>query len=120
MKTDPKHPSLSYCFKVMPDTEPNGRSYQPVAENIEDLQIRYILEDGTETDDFDGEDNNVDNFSKVKLVRISMVARSDRLFPYYKGHRPGLEDNPGGEEEDHYMRRVYTAEIETRNINIIK
>ncbi|MCP4104790.1 MAG: prepilin-type N-terminal cleavage/methylation domain-containing protein [Desulfobacteraceae bacterium] len=120
-RNDPDHPSLSYCSKVTPDTDPDkGRTYQPVAENIEDLQLKYILEDGTETDDFDGEGNEAGaDFSKVRSVRISMVARSDRPFPHYKGKRPALEDNPG-EKEDHFIRRVYTAEIEVRNINIIK
>ncbi|MCP4350881.1 MAG: prepilin-type N-terminal cleavage/methylation domain-containing protein [Desulfobacterales bacterium] len=142
-RTDPDHPQLSFCNLVMPDSDPDTRTlkdsdgnvvkdsdgndascYQPIAENIEDLQIKYIMKNGdifTEIDDFDGPaPDNADpdqNFPDVKAVRVSIVARSDRPFSYYTGKRPELENNAGG-TADHYMRRVYTAEFEARNLGL--
>lgn len=115
-KTDPLHPSLSYCGNVFPTEPPDQRNYQPIAENIEDLQFGYVFDDGSGGTFEDNEITDI-TFPNLRSVRISIVARSDRAFNYYKGKRPGLENNPGG-SEDNYMRRVYTAEVEARNLRL--
>ncbi|MCP4104788.1 MAG: prepilin-type N-terminal cleavage/methylation domain-containing protein [Desulfobacteraceae bacterium] len=149
-RSDPEHPQLSYCHEVMPGTDPDSRTlkddngdavkdadgsdvscYQPIAENIEDIQFAYLLTGDDPDDlsddlhDFDGphsdaNDKNTDsdgNFPNVRAVRVSIVARSDRPFPYYNGKKPLLENGTEG-SDDHYMRRVYTAEFEARNLSL--
>ncbi len=145
---DPEHPKLSFCNQVMPDTEPDNRTmpvtkgsadtmdcYQPIAENVEDLQFVYIFQNDNEENEIDDSTcPSTENFTPaqidsmcnlstsncftcLKTVRVSISARSDKEFSYYEGQKPHLANNPEG-AKDHRMRRVYTSEYETRNIRL--
>lgn len=62
--TEPLHPQLTL-------DENKGGGAQPLAINIEDMQIRYILRDGTTS-------NAPAATSDIRSVEISILARTDR------------------------------------------
>jgi prepilin-type N-terminal cleavage/methylation domain-containing protein len=97
----------------------------PLVDNIEDLQFEYCLDDGTNTVDCTLDSSWVDEFDSdsahmVWMVRISMIARSDRedirdLFP---GRRLGLANRSeaAASDTDHYFRKYMVTEVTVRNL----
>jgi prepilin-type N-terminal cleavage/methylation domain-containing protein len=107
--------------------------YEPLAENIEDMQIAY----GVDADSLNGisETGLADNddewhynvaganeapalLSKVRAIRVTLIARtSTALFgnttSFYR--RPAAEDHAVG-EYDNYRRRVLRTIVELRNV----
>lgn len=86
-----------------------------IAEDIEDLQIAYGL-------DADG-DGVVEAWSsapsdatEVRLVRVSLIARSAAPDPNWNGSRPGLEDRPPAGAADGYRRMVLQTTEMIRNL----
>jgi type II secretory pathway pseudopilin PulG len=90
--SDPDHPRLVL-------TEYDGTEHV-IAEDIEDLQFAYILEDHSETltPPADMED--------LVMVRISIVGRTDRPDPTFPG--------------DGYRRRELTTRVHLRNFHLKK
>ena len=76
--------------------ENTGGGRQPLAENIENLQLRYLLGDGTETD-------APGDPTQVRGVRIMITARSQRSDPRSK--------EPGG-----FLRRTINTYVDVRNL----
>ena len=113
--TDPDHPTM----REDPDGPLGGGSYQPLADNIEDLQVVIIFADGDEAntydDDTDGDLTN--DYDDIRSVRISILARTDRPDPDFNGQRPAIEDHAGG-APDHYRRRLLTTLIKVRNLGL--
>ena len=100
----------------------------PLVDNVEDMQISYCLDDGTDSADcsaasaWTGDDETVD-FSIADgempwMVRISLVVRSSREDPagLHESSRPDLENNTGSGDTDHYFRQVLTTESTARNL----
>lgn len=86
-----------------------------IAEDIEDLQIAYGL-------DADG-DGVVEAWTSapseatdVRLVRVSLIARSAAPDPNWNGSRPGLEDRPAAASADGYRRMVLQTTEMIRNL----
>jgi len=76
-----------------------GLGPQPVAENIESLRFKYILNDGTEYwDTVPG--NRRDD---IRMIQVTIVARTDRNDPKLPG--------------DGYRRRTLTTNIQLRNLS---
>ncbi len=105
--TDPAHPSL------MVDRL-NGRSPQPVADDIEDLQMTY----GLDTD----ADGTVDTWtsapaapSQIRQVRLQIMARTRLPDRDWSETRPALGNHPGGASADGYRRRIIDVVIDVRN-----
>jgi len=127
-ETVPGHPSFSYCADVKPNDPLDSRQYDPVADNVEDLQIALILRDGREVysanDDADGL-TVLDNYDAdltndtddIRAIRITIVARSDRQLPNIQGAKPVTEDSPAG-NADYYMRRTHTMQVQLRNFGL--
>jgi hypothetical protein len=76
----------------------DGGGTQVVAENIENLQFKYTLEDGSESDMPAEADR-----SKIRLVRVTVNARTSMSDPEFKGETGG------------YRRRTITSNILVRN-----
>jgi prepilin-type N-terminal cleavage/methylation domain-containing protein len=77
----------------------DGGGGQDIAENIEDLQFRYTLEDGSESD-------SPADPSKIRLVRVTVNARTSMSDPDFK-------DGAGG-----FRRRTIVSNIFVRNMGV--
>ncbi len=75
-----------------------GTGNQPVADNIESLQYRYTLVNGTET-------GSPANPAEIRMVRVAVVARAAVSDPDFKGG-------------DGYRRRQFASNIHLRNMDI--
>lgn len=81
-----------------------GGTYQMIAENIDDLQFRYLLNNGSWVDDpaVGGNEPN------VRAVDVSLVARTAKEIRGYTD--PGAGDK--------YRRRTLNSIVKTRNIGL--
>ena len=113
-RSDPDHPTL----RVDPDGPVGAGAYQPLADNIEDLQVVIIFADGHEANTYDDTDgDNTNDYDKIRSIRISILARTDRQDPDFNGQRPAIEDHAGG-DPDHYRRRLLSSIIRVRNLGL--
>jgi prepilin-type N-terminal cleavage/methylation domain-containing protein len=80
----------------------DGGGTQVVAENIENLQFRYTLEDGSESD-------SPADASKIRLVRVTVNARTGIPDLEFKAD-PEFKAGTGG-----FRRRTITSNILVRN-----
>jgi prepilin-type N-terminal cleavage/methylation domain-containing protein len=104
--TDPEHPSL------MRRNLGNNEAAQVTAEDIDNLQFRYVLNDGSQVDSGFNERN-------VRAVEISILARTPHII---RGYTDSNTYNIGGGAPvtpgDGYRRRLLKALIKTRNIGL--
>jgi type IV pilus assembly protein PilW len=91
----------------------SNNGYQVIAENIDNLQFRYQLNDGTWTNDPAG------NQSRVRAVDVLLVARTATP---QKGYRDTNSITFGGASiaapNDSYRRKLLTSIVKTRNIGL--
>ncbi|MCP4347735.1 MAG: hypothetical protein GY795_19710 [Desulfobacterales bacterium] len=93
-------------------------TYQPLANNTEDLQLEYLFaNDIACTDvsceaDYPNEDSEVtwDDFQKLRAVRVRILARSDQPVPDYT---PATVNDRDGNpiQNDGYIRKWYETEV---------
>jgi hypothetical protein len=75
----------------------DGGGSQVVAENIDNLQFRYVLEDGSESD-------SPADPSGIRMVRVTVQARTSFSDPEFKGGAGG------------FRRRTIASNILVRNM----
>jgi hypothetical protein len=84
-----------------------------IAENIDNLQFRYQLNDGTWVNDPAG------NQVRVRVVEVLLVART--AFPQ-RGYKDTSSITFGGATipapNDSYRRKILTSIVKTRNIGL--
>ena len=101
-----------------------GVSYQPLADNIEDIQFSF----GRDTDgngSVDQWNNNADMtaavnptwIDQVREVRISLLGRSTKPHQGYSGELHALEDNSSG-ALDGRIRRELSTTVQVRNLGL--
>ncbi len=100
----------------------------PLVDNIEDMQLEYCMNDGTNAVDCtvagnwrDATTINAANDADdMWMMRISFVARSSRSDPRdeFPGFRPALGNRgaSGGPGADHYYRKILVTEVAFRNL----
>jgi prepilin-type N-terminal cleavage/methylation domain-containing protein len=102
---DPEHPNL------MRRNLGNNEGAQIMAEDIDNLQFRYVLEDGTEVD-------SGFNERDVRAVEIYLLGRTRNIIREYTDPNrykfANIDETPG----DGYRRRLLKALIKTRNIGL--
>jgi len=114
--TNPAHPVLQQTTQG---------TTEPIAEDIEDLQIAYgvdrnnnrIIEAGEWT--FTPTANEID---KIRLVRVTLVARTANPDPLLRNVAqtiPFIEDRPQRIVNDGYRRYILTRIIKTKNLDAI-
>ncbi len=116
--TDPNHPTLM----VDRLTTGTASDRQPVADDIEDMQLSY----GLDTD----ADGDVDTFrcakggtavfstgqiQQIRQVRLHLVARSRIPESDWIGMRPEAQNRPAATATDGYRRRSIEVNIDVRN-----
>jgi type IV pilus assembly protein PilW len=109
--TDPTHPTL------MVDRM-GGDAPQPLADDIEDMQLAYGLDTTTPTDGI--VDSWVPNptfaqLALVRQVRLQFIARARLPEIGWAETRPALGNRPAGTTPDGYRRRTYDIVIDLRN-----
>ena len=109
--TDPAHPTL------MVDRNTPGQGAQPLADDIEDMQLTYGLDTGG--------DGIVDIWtsspatpSQIRQVRLQFIARTRLSEAGWSETRPALGNHPGGGAADGYRRRIYDIVIDVRNSGV--
>jgi type IV pilus assembly protein PilW len=93
----------------------SDNGYQVVAENIDNLQFRYLLSDGTWTNDpaAAGQEPN------VRAVEISLLARTANTNRGYTDTNTyNIGDNPNPTPNDAYRRKLLCSIVKTRNIGL--
>jgi len=92
----------------------SNNGYQVIAEHIDNLQFRYLLQDGTWTNAPVGNDQN-----RVRAVEILLVART--AFPQ-RGYRDTSSITFGGATipapNDSYRRKTLNSIVKTRNVGL--
>jgi type IV pilus assembly protein PilW len=87
--------------------------YRVVAENIDNLQFRYLLSDGTWTNNPAGQEPN------VRAVEISLLARTANTNRGYTDTNTyNIGDNPNPTPNDAYRRKLLCSIVKTRNIGL--
>ena len=99
----------------------------PLVDNVEDLQLQYCIDDGTNTINCSSPlnwSNTIPSgsISNVWMVRIAMVVRAPK--ENYQGMewsgnvRPALANNSAGSTADGYYREVVITEVAVRNLRL--
>ncbi len=95
----------------------------PVIEYVEDMQIAYCADEGTDDVDCTDAGSWVDEIDMTDgdtpwMVRISLVVRSSRDDPSdrFEGSRFALENHNPTTTTDYYFRKVTTTEVTVRNL----
>ncbi len=102
--TDAIHPTL------MIDKGKLGVGAQPVADDIEDMQFRYTLDDLTLTD-------NVLVPSRIRQVRIFLNGRTSQVEKNWSEARPAMGDRGSGAATGH-RRRLLDVTVDVRNAGL--
>ncbi len=91
----------------------DGAFNQVIASGIEDLQLAYLLSDGTVVN------NPAGNPSPIRGVRVSILARAaDKSSTATISTRPAIEDHAAALAPDNFHRRQITRVVEIRNLGL--
>lgn len=87
--------------------------YQVVAENIENLQVRYQLENGTWADDPGGAEPS------IRAVQVLLMGRTEKPQRGYRDTETyTLANSPPLKPNDAYRRKTLSTIVKTRNIGL--
>ncbi len=120
MEPASEHPYIGISLNYNPNDAPADRNYTRLVDDIEDLQIVYIFQDGDEANEPDDTDaDTTNNYENVSAIRLSIVARTREPVRGFSGSAPiDLEDHDVTNTQDGYHRRVLTEEIVVRNFHL--
>lgn len=110
--TDPAHPTL------MVDRMGGGAA-QPVADDIEDMQLTYGTDlNGNDVIDSGEWTPTPANLSQIRQVRLQFIARTRLPEAGWSETRPALGNRAAGTTPDGYRRRTYDIVIDVRNSGV--
>jgi type IV pilus assembly protein PilW len=110
--TDPAHPTL-----MVDRLAGAGQPPQPLADDIEDLQVTYGLD--TNGDGIvDTWTPNPATLSQVRQARLQLLARTRVPDAKWSETRPALGNRSGGTTADGYRRRIADVVIDVRNSGV--
>lgn len=99
---------------------------QPLAENIEDLQIEYGVDrngDDTISADEWSYDPATTDYDMIRLAKITIIARTDREIKGYEKQIPHIDaadhvwDKEASDYKDGYMRFMLQRVVKLRNLS---
>jgi type IV pilus assembly protein PilW len=109
--TDPAHPTL------MVDRNIPGQGAQPLADDIEDMQLTYGLDTNA--------DGIIESWSasptipaQIRQVRLQFIARTRLPETGWSETRPALGNRAAGTTADGYRRRIYDIVVDVRNSGV--
>jgi len=102
---DATHPSL------LRQNLGNDNGFQIVAENVDNLQLQYVLANGSTVD-------NPAQWADVRAVQICLLARSDRINRGYTNTKTYTMGDQAITPGDGYRRKLLTALVKTRNVGL--
>lgn len=105
--SDPDHPSL------VRKNLGKDSGYQVIAENVDNLQLSFMLSDGSETNII-----NTNDISEVRAVKVYILARSANVIRGYSDPNTYTMGSYTESADDGYMRRLLSSNIKTRNIGL--
>lgn len=100
---------------------------QPLAENIEDLQVEYGVDRNKDDTIFVDEWTSApttDDYELIRLARITIIARTDREIKGYEKQIPHIDaadhiwDQSAPDYKDGYMRFMMQRVVKLRNMDI--
>jgi type IV pilus assembly protein PilW len=97
-----------------------GGGLQPLAQNIEVLDLVYLDEDNDVLNPSLG-DVSANDLKKIRSVQITMVARTDKADPEYRNnnvYRNQQDEVILEAQNDHFRRRTLTTTIRCRNMGL--
>jgi type IV pilus assembly protein PilW len=97
-----------------------GGGLQPLAQNVEVLDLVYLDEDNDVLNPDLG-DVPANDFKKIRSVQITMVARTDKADPEYRDtnvYRNQQDEIILAAQNDHDRRRTLTTTIRCRNMGL--
>ena len=110
--TDPAHPTL------MVDRM-GGSAPQPLADDIEDMQLTYAVDlNGNDFIDSGEWTPTPANLSQIRQVRLQFIARTRLPEAGWSETRPALGNRAAGTTADGYRRRIYDIVIDVRNSGV--
>jgi len=108
---DPNHPCL--LRKNLGSNE----TAQVVAENIDNLQLQYLLNDGSLVND--PHNPPTTSGSDVRAVKVFLLARTANIIRNYTDPNTyNMGNNPIPSPNDGFRRKLLTSIIKTRNIGL--
>jgi hypothetical protein len=111
-------PMLQVSFSPL-GTTPANMVWQTIAENIEDLQVALVMDDGRVCGSaaYSVDDPALCDPTKVRAVRFTLTARSSSTVTGGVAIYPGggYEDKAATTWNDGYLRRSITTEVQLRN-----
>ena len=118
-----KHPVLMMDLN---NNYPNNDDI-PLVDNIEDLQVQYCMDDGTDTVSCNVLNKWVNTFTPSSAItnlwaaRVSLVVRSpkDDWAETYTGQRPRVANHNAAVSTDHYFREMISGEVVVRNMRLL-
>jgi prepilin-type N-terminal cleavage/methylation domain-containing protein len=102
LRKDNRNPNTPVLTR---EDQTDGGGSQVVAENIDNLQFRYVLEDGSESD-------SPTDPSRIRMVRVTVHARTSFSDLEFKSD-PEFKVGVGG-----FRRRTITSNILVRNMGV--
>jgi len=91
----------------------NDNGYQIVAENIENMQVRYWLSNGNWVDAL------TNNQGQVRAVEVILVGRTaQRQRGYTDTNTYDFANNPNPTPNDNFRRKVLSKIVKTRNVGL--
>jgi type IV pilus assembly protein PilW len=110
--TDPIHPTL------MVDRM-GGAAPQPLADDIEEMQLTYGLDTSTPADGIvDSWTASPTTPSQIRQVRLQFIARTRLPDAEWSEKRPAIGNRAAGTTPDGYRRRTYDIVIDVRNSGV--
>lgn len=94
----------------------NDNGYQPVAENIDNMQVRYQLSDGSWVNEL-----LLANQAQVRAVEVILVGRTaHRQRGYTDTNTYDFANNPAPHinPNDNFRRKVFSTIVKTRNVGL--
>ena len=102
---DTDHPSLQRW------NQGNGSGFQTVAEDIDNLQLQYVLADGSK-------ENIPAQWADVRAVQVSLLARTERVNRGYTNTRTYTMGDQAITPGDSYRRKLLSSLVKTRNVGL--
>jgi type IV pilus assembly protein PilW len=89
----------------------NDNGFQIIAENMDNLQLQYVLANGTTVD-------SPAQWADVRAVQVCLLARTDHINRGYTNTKTYTMGDQAITPNDGYRRKLLTSLVKTRNVGL--